>query len=191
MKICSSIIVKDLTSTTELAGASFGSDWFMKARDHIDSADPGLHVIDFSEIRLATVSWIRESVLALKKYASTMRPDIFLTVANMTSIVQEEFAIALEATSEIMVSVTLSDSLTIQDPVLMGSLDAALKETLCVIQGHREFDASLLSRSLTALAPSAANNRLKAIESKGLFKSERRGRTRVYWPILEGLDYGL
>jgi len=156
----------------------------------LDSAQPGLHAIDFENVRLATVSWLREAVLALQKYAAAMRPEIVLIVVNLAELVREELAVALEATGNVIVAASVSRDLQVRNPVLMGRLDPALSETLRVVQGQGEFDASFVSRALPHVGLSAANNRLSALEAKGILKSERYGRARVYRPALEDLLYG-
>ncbi len=190
MKVCSCLPVAILANSTHLAGAADGAAWFKVTRQRLDTADPGLHAIDFVDVRLATVSWLREAVLALQKYSAAFRPDIILVVANLTDLVREELAVALEATSSVIVSADVSPALEAYNPVLMGRLDPALKETLQAVEGQEEFDASFVSRALLRVRPSAANNRLAALETRGILKSERRGRTRVYRPVMEDLSYG-
>lgn len=189
MNVCSDIPVAELAGSTDLAGAVDGAAWFRAARQRLDTVEPGLHAIDFTEVRLATVSWLREAVIGLQKYAATMRPDTVLIVANLADLVREELAVALEATGRVTVAATVSPNLQIHSPVLMGRLDPALSETLGVVQGQREFDASFVSRALPHVGLSAANNRLAALEDRGILKSQRRGRARLYDPVLEDLQW--
>jgi len=190
MNVCSIIPVAELARSTELAGAADGIAWFQCARARLDAAESGLHAIDFATVRLATVSWVREAVLALQKYAAAMRPDILFIVTNLSDLVREELAVAVEATGSIIIAADLTFELRVRNPVLMGLLDPALGETLRIVSGLQEFDASLVSRALPRVGLSAANNRLAALETKGILKSERRGRTRVYRPVLEDMHYG-
>jgi DNA-binding transcriptional ArsR family regulator len=190
MNVCSTIPVAELARSTDLAGAADGMAWFQAARLRLDTAEPGLHALDFTSVRLATVSWLREGPLALRKYAAAMRPDILFIVANLAPLVREELEVAIEATGAMMIRADLSSDFQVRNPVLMGRLDPALCETLRVVEGQIEFDASFVSRALPGVGPSAANNRLAALESKGILKSERRGRTRVYRPLLEDIRYG-
>lgn len=189
MNICSTISVVELAGSTELAGAAAGAEWLQAARFKIDRLEPGLCVVDFDGIRLATVSWLREALVALLRYTAAMRPGIVLLAANLTELVREEVRVALEATGNVMLAADLSGG-DIHSPVIMGRLDPALSETLFAISGEREFDASNVTRAISHVGPSAASNRLAALESKGMLKSERRGRTRVYRLVLEGLRYG-
>jgi DNA-binding transcriptional ArsR family regulator len=190
MKICSIIQVLDHADAAELAGAASGAAWFRAVRPWIDSADPGLHGLDFAGVRVATVSWLREGVLALMKYGKAVRDDITIIAANLPELVREELAVALEATSGVMIAAQVTAELEIHAPCVLGRLDPALEQTLRVVQHEREFDAPFVSREVPELALSAANNRLAAIEAKGILRSERRGRGRVYRPVLENLDYG-
>jgi DNA-binding transcriptional ArsR family regulator len=190
MNVCSTILVTEIAKSTELAGAADGAAWFLAARQQFDGAAAGMHLIDFQGVRLATVSWLREAVLALRKYASVMRPDILLVVANLAPLVREEFEVALEATGNLFIDLGRSTGSGFDGAVLMGTLDPALRETLTAVDGKAEFDASLVCRLLGSLAPSAANNRLAALELKGILTSSRRGRTRVYRPLVEDMRYG-
>lgn len=190
MKICSNIRVLDHAEAAELAGAASGASWNRSVRPLIDSAAPGLHAIDFTGVRVATVSWLREGVLGLTKYIRAVREDITILAANVPDLVREELAVALEATSGVMIAAEVTPELEIITPCVLGRLDPALGETLRVVQHEREFDASFVSREIPELALSAANNRLAAIEAKGILRSERRGRARIYRPVLENLDYG-
>lgn len=190
MNVRSIIPVAELARSTELAGAADGALWFQAARLHVDTAESGVHAIDFVTIRVATVSWLREGPLALSKYAAAMRPDLLFIAANLSDLVREELEVALQATGNVIVAADLSPELRVSSPLLMGHLDPALSETLRAVEGWTEFDATSLSRSLSGVGPSAANNRLAALETKGILKSERRGRTRVYRLVLEDLQYG-
>jgi DNA-binding transcriptional ArsR family regulator len=190
MNIACTIIVQDIAQATELAGATNGAAWFSAARHIVDASPTGLSVIDFQGVRLATVSWMREAVLALRKYAGAMRPDIVFAVANLAPLVREEFDEALRATNNVFLVVHDTTDRTGIGAVLLGVLDPALRETLSVVDGKAEFDATLICQSLPTVAPSAANNRLASLEKKGILTSTRRGRTRIYRPILEGLHYG-
>ena len=191
MKICTIIQVLDHADAAELAGAASGAMWSQAVRPIIESAAPGLHALDFTGVRVATVSWLREGVLAIKNYSHAVRPDVMLLVVNLPELVREELVVALEATSGVMIGAELSQELEIHAPCVLGRLDLALGETLRVVQHEREFDAPFVSREVPNLALSAANNRLAAIESKGILKSERHGRGRIYRPVLENLNYGL
>ena len=189
MKVCGIISVCDTAAATELAGAVNGQAWFFAARGDVDQAAAGVHAVDFGGVRLATVSWLREAVIAVIRYARAMRPDVVVVVANLSELVREELHLALEATGEVCVDVGSLDGET-AEPVILGRLDPALRETLKTVEGAREFDASAVRRSIPRLALSAANNRLAALEAKGVLTSERRGRTRIYRPLLERLRYG-
>lgn len=190
MNVCSIIPVTKFAKTTELAGAADGATWFQSARQRLDTAEPGAHAIDFDSVRIATVSWLREGPLALRKYAAAMRRDILLIVANLSQLVCEEIEVALDATGMVMIGAEVASDLEVLRPVLMGTLDPALKQTLRAVEGRAEFDASFISRALPGVGLSAANNRLAALEAKGTLKSERRGRNRVYCPVIEDLHYG-
>lgn len=102
----------------------------------------------------------------------------------------QRFAVLMaEGAKTVEVSVVDASGMP-SDPELLGHLDSALYETLVVVGGNTMFDASVVSNSLPHVSLSAANNRLAALESKGVLKSTRRGRSRMYRPVVEGLRYG-
>jgi len=191
MKVQSSISLTQTAGTTDLVGALGGAAWFKSNRDLLGLAPAGLLALDFGGVRIATVSWLREAVLALLRYAAALRADITIVIANMTPVVKEELSIALESDGWAIVGANMSPSLELSEPVLLGRLDAALDEALRAVCKTRVSDAPALSRALPPLKLSAANNRLAALESKGLLRSERRGRVRLYRPVVEGLNHGL
>lgn len=190
MNVQSLIPVRETARSAELAGAQDGMSWAKAMRSVVDAAVSGVHAIDFTGITLATVSWLREAILELVKYASVTRPDVLLIAANASHLVIEEMGIALEARKSVLILADVSPSMVATKPRLIGWLDHALDESLRAIVGIPECDASYLVKALPQLGLPAANNRLSALESKGVLTSERRGRSRIYRPILEGLSYG-
>lgn len=190
MNVCGTILVSEIARSSDLAGAADGAAWFQRARSDLDAARPGLYALDFAGVRLATVSWLREGALALCKYAAAMRPDLRLIVANLSQLAREEYEVALDATGSVLIAADLESGSQLRNPVVMGRLDPALRDTLLAVESRPEFDATFVSRAIPGVGLSAANNRLAALEAKGILTSERRGRSRLYRPLLENLRYG-
>lgn len=190
MNVCGNIPVSEIARSTDLAGATDGTAWFQSARQRVDAAQPGLYALDFAGIRIATVSWLREGALALCKYAAAMRPEIRFVATNLSQLVREELEVALDATGSVLIAADLEPSFQPRQPILLGQLDPALRDTLRAVESRSEFDATFVSRAIPGVGVSAANNRLAALEAKGILTSERRGRSRLYRPLLEKLRYG-
>lgn len=190
MNVCGIIPVSALSPSASLAGAADGAVWFQEARPRVDAANHGLLVIDFTGIQLATVSWLREGALALCKYAAAIRPEVRLAAAGLSPLVREELEVALEATGTMLIAADLGSKSQLIHPLILGRADPALCDTLQAVEGQAEFDATFVCRALPGVGLSAANNRLAALEAKGILTSERRGRSRVYRPLLEDLRYG-
>jgi DNA-binding transcriptional ArsR family regulator len=190
MKVCGIIPVSELARSADLAGAADGAVWLQAGRRRVDAAQTGLHAIDFSGVRIATVSWLREGILALLKYASAVRQDLRFVATGLSEIVREELEVALEATGGVLIAADISPDRVLTAPIVLGRLDPALHDTLQAVEGQLEFDATFVSRAIPGVGLSAANNRLAALESKGILVSERRGRSRHYRPLLENLRYG-
>lgn len=189
MNVCGTIPVSGIARSADLAGATDGAAWFQAARPRVDAAQAGLYAIDFADVRIATVSWLREGPLALCKYAAALRPDLRFVVTGLSQLVREELEVALEATGTVLIAVDLGPG-THSAPIVLGRLDPALRDTLQAVESRPEFDATFVSRAIPGVGPSAANNRLSALETKGILTSERRGRSRFYRPLLENLRYG-
>lgn len=190
MNICAIISVEAIAGATELAGAKDGSAWYQSVRAHLDTAQSGVLVLDFTRIRIATVSWLREAVVTLIRHATKLRPDVVVVAANVPKLVREELEVALDATSSVLIVAHLDSHGELSQPTVLGKLDSALSETLKAVVEYPSFDASVVREALPSVGPSAASNRLAALAAKGLLTSERRGRGRVYRPLLEGLRYG-
>lgn len=190
MNVCTSISLLASTGRSELAGATDGSAWYQDARSLIDGAPAGAFVLDFAGIRIATVSWLREALIALLKYAGTMKPDLVLVAANLSDLVKEELQVALDATGTVMIVASFSPPAGIVEPGVLGRLDPSLRETLVAVGDEQSFDAPLVCKALPHVGASAANNRLASLEAKNILRSHRSGRSRVYRPVLEGLRYG-
>jgi len=190
MNVCEIILVSIFSPSSNLAGAADGAAWYQEARPRVDAANPGLFVIDFTGIQLATVSWIREGALALCRYAAAIRPEVRLAVTGLSPLVREELEVALAATGTLLIAIDLGSNSQPTHPVILGRADPALCDTLQVVEGKSEFDAAVVCRALPGVGLSAANNRLAALEARGIFTSERRGRSRIYRPLLEDLRYG-
>lgn len=190
MNVAAVISIARDTRRAELAGAGDGAAWYRVTRTQLDAVERGAFVLDFSGIRIATVSWLREAIVTLVRYAGAMKPELVVVAANLTELVREELQVALEATGTVLIVATFDGDQSILSPVLIGHLDASLRETLQAIAGQATVDAPYVSKSLSHVGASAANNRLAALEAKRILKSHRRGRSRVYSPVLEGLSYG-
>ncbi len=190
MKIGKSISLFAVTGRTELAGAIDGSAWYQDARSQLDTVDDGAFVLDFNGIRIATVSWLREGVIALVKYAAAIKPDVVVVVANLSDLVREELQVALEATGTVVIEAAIGSSSQLVSPTLLGRLDQALSETLAAVAGEQTFDAPFVCKALPHVGASAANNRLASLEGKNILRSHRTGRSRIYRPVLKGLRYG-
>lgn len=190
MKMCGTISVSEIARSADLAGAADGAAWLQRARPHVDAAPAGLYAVDFSGVRIATVSWLREAILALLKYASAVQPELRFVATGLSEIVREELEVALQATGGVLIAAAIGPDRDLTTPIVLGQLDPALHDTLLAVEGQLEFDATFVSRVLPRVGLSAANNRLAALEAKGILVSERRGRSRHYRHLLENLRYG-
>lgn len=113
-----------------------------------------------------------------------------MVAVNLSDLVREELAVALEATNNVMIVSDLVADSVVHQPTVVGRLDSALRETLKAIERLPESDAPILAKVVPDLGLSAANNRLASLVKKGILTSEKRGGKRIYRPVMENLQYG-
>ena len=110
-------------------------------------------------------------------------------VANASASIIEELGLCLEPRSDAMIAVTLSASGEISNPSIVGLLDGKQRETMFIVINQREVDAPTLALNSKDSATSW-NNRLAALVLKGLIVEQSLGRSKRYFPVVEGLKNG-
>lgn len=182
--------VRAPSEPAHLAGALAGLSWFERMVPVFEREVAGLHALDFTDVGLATVSWLREGPVALLTRLGQVGSGVVLVAANAPPLVREEIVVTLDARNCVMLAARVSASLHSTEPELLGTLDPALDQTLKAILATPEFDAKVVVERIAELSLQAANNRLASLEARGVLASERRGRRRVYRQVLEGIRYG-
>ncbi len=92
-----------------------------------------------------------------------------------------------------MVACSISGSEIARQVRLLGRLESKQLKTLHAVILLGEVDAAGLAtryRVEEDIKPTAWNNRLSALAAKGLLIEKQRGRTKLYRPVLEGLQHG-
>lgn len=148
---------------------------------------PTLLLLDFKGVEVATSSFLRESIIAFRDYARQSTPNIYPAVANLTVAVAEELEFFARARGDVLWNCDLDLRGKIKAARLIGNLDPAQLLT---------FDAVLESGSMSAtdlaarfsdadIGPTAWNNRLSALASKGLLVEQRLGKSKSFMSPLE------
>jgi hypothetical protein len=151
------------------------------------SARPTPAFLDFTAIEFATASFLRESVIGFRDYARRSLENVYPAVANLAPTVAEELEFFVRTRGDVLWSCELGSGDTVISARLIGELDPAQRST---------FDAALELGAITApelaarfadqqIGPTAWNNRLSALATKGLLVERKRGKTKSFSPLLE------
>jgi hypothetical protein len=153
--------------------------------------EPTVVVVDFAEVHIATASFMREALLGFRDYCRNSRPNLFPIVAGLGVKVREELDGLLQLKGDILVACDLAPSGGIKDAAVIGNLDPKQKATLkAVLKSGRADAVTLAKRHRELPNPTAWNNRLAALASKGILRETQVGRSKVYEPVVEALAYG-
>ncbi len=143
--------------------------------------------LDFTDIQVATASFLREAVIGFRDFARQSLGNIYPAVANLAPSITEELEFFVRARGDVLWSCELSPDDNVISARLIGELDPAQRST---------FDAALELGTITApelaarfadqqIGPTAWNNRLSALATKGLLVEHKQGKTKSFSPLLE------
>lgn len=143
--------------------------------------------LDFSGIEVATASFLRESVIGFRDYARLSLPNVYPAVANLAAAVAEELDFFVRARGDVLWSGELDSNGQVVTARLIGDLDPAQRITFEAVKEIGAITApELATRFADAhIGPTAWNNRLSALASKGLVIERRRGKSKSFSPLLE------
>lgn len=187
------IAVKDIGGREVLAGAQDGSVAFakmLKAASR-EPRDPEPLFIDFAGVEVATASYLRESVLALRDRIRGRRSTLYPVIANANDVIKDELGVLVRARGDVLLLCKVDDADRAFDFEQLGDLDPKQQMTLDAVRERGEIDAAELMRDFGKTEgvnhTTAWNNRLAALSLKGLLMEITRGRSKRYRPVFEGL----
>lgn len=167
-----------------LAGAAFGREVFGKLCEAAQpSSEPRPHYIDFSDIEMATASFLRESVVNFKLYCRSVRNNLYPVAANCCVEIQEEIDLVLKMTDDAMMSAIIDDDDAPVRWVLLGNIDKKLQSVFDEIVENGVITATMLEnkfRTSDKVGITAWNNRLASLSAKGVAMEKQLGRQKVY-----------
>ena len=176
---------------TVLAGALSGKsvlNW-MLAKTVAEPDTPALAVLDFSGVEVATVSFLRESVLAFRDIIRGRRSQYYPIVANINDLVREEFIELLRIRGGGLMTCNMSADGRVEQAAPLGQLDPKQQITFDLVQEHGETDAAELMRkygkSERLKHANAWNNRLSALAAMGLIMERSQGRAKRYSSLVK------
>ena len=172
---------------TILSGAQSGRRLFAAlVGQAVEPRLPEVAFLDFAGIEVATASCLRESVVAFRDHARTTLPNLYPVIANPSPSVREELDFFLRQRKDVMWSCTLDAQGRAGTPELLGVLDEAHRAAFDLVQSLGIASApDLAARSDAAVGPTAWNNRLSQLASRGLLIERKAGKTKTFIPVLE------
>jgi hypothetical protein len=162
---------------------------FVKIVD-IEPKEPAPLFLDFRNVEIATASYLRESVFALKAYMRTRSSKFYPVVANVNDPVMDELSVLTNLTNDVIMSCKVDQNHNILSQELIGTLDPKQKMTFDLVSMSDQVDANSLmdnfGESEKTKGTTAWNNRLSGLVSKGIIREFTQGRAKFYRPLLEG-----
>lgn len=155
--------------------------------DTPSTIDPTPSFLDFGGVEVATASFLRESVIAFRDYARQSLPNIYPAVANLNASVAEELDFFARSRGDVLWSCKLDLQDNVTAARLIGDLDPALRITFDAVLDSGATSAPELATRFEdeRIGPTAWNNRLSALASKGLLVERRQGKSKSFSPLLE------
>jgi hypothetical protein len=181
-----------------LAGALNGKRLFGKllAATIQQPLEPEPVFLDFSKVRVATASLLRESVLALRDVVRGQRSNFYPVVANANTDIRDELReLVAGRRSDVIITCDLTESGTVNNVRIIGDLEPIQRRTFDLVRQIGETDASELMRTHGSTdrttRTTAWNNRLTSLAFLGLLVEVSQGRAKRYKPLFEGVTHGL
>lgn len=173
-----------------LAGAMNGRSAFAELVRAINDEPtiPTALLLDFKDVQVATASYLRESVFALKSYFRNKGSKYYPVAANANESVYDELLVVANAKNDAIIGCKLDSSDIAYDVILIGHLDPKQKLTFDLVHSVENADASQLVEQADESEPKNAtawNNRLASLAAKGIIREFTKGRAKYYRPVLE------
>lgn len=172
-----------------LAGLLRGQQLYNKLISQMPrSAVPQTLFLDFRNVDLATGSYLRESILGLKRYCRNEGLNIYPVLANINEDTLQELELALKAQSDAIFICNLDARDRVSSVRLVGILEDKDLKTFEALSKCQEVDAASLAEQYATqerIGPTGWNNRLAGLVAKGIVKEIRRGRAKFYRLVLE------
>jgi hypothetical protein len=150
--------------------------------------EPGPLFLDFAGVEVATASFLRESIFALKDYLRNTNSLLYIVLANPNPEIWDELSVIAHAKGDAILTCNLGPDGAYSSPEIIGALDQKQQMTYDLVVAFEEVDASTLmeryGESEGTKSTTAWNNRLASLASKGIIREFTRGRSKFYRPLL-------
>jgi hypothetical protein len=179
--------LREIAQTDVLAGALNGKSVLMRLLEATlsEPAEPEPLLVDFSGIAVATASFLRESILALRDIVRSRRSNYYPVVANPNEAVRDELLELAHSRGEVLMTCVLDDGGAVISTAPIGNLDPKQQMTFEIVSERGETDAGeLMRKNCDGLKHATAwNNRLSSLALLGLIVEISRGRSKRYRPL--------
>jgi hypothetical protein len=182
--------IHELAGTAVLSGAPRGADMFARLikQANPQPTHPEPIFLDFSNVEVATASYLRESVFAFRDFVRGKRSMLYPVIANANEEIREELLMLAASSGDAIMSCLLSSDGKVSNPALIGSLDPKQQLAFDLVNQRGETDASELMRDFGEGLRRATgwNNRLASLAALGVIIEVSQGRSKRYRPVLAG-----
>lgn len=172
-----------------LAGAIPGKNLLAKMIPIVEGrVEPAPLFLDFTEVDVATGSFLRETVLGIRDYCRGAQLNLHPVIVNANDEILEELKLPLKLRDEVIIACKLDETGKITSTRLIGTLGEKELATLQAVIELKETDAITLANMYARaenIGPTGFNNRLALLVAKGALVERKRGRSKFYSPILE------
>ena len=175
-----------------LSGTLDGKAGFLKIFDkaRAEPPEPLPLLLDFARIEVATASYLREAVFALKSVLRASGSKYYPVVANANATLCEELAVIADAKKDPVVVIDIGPSGKVTNQVIIGALDQKQATTFERVRELKRTTAGEMKEKFGSeegvTAPTVWNNRLAALAAQGLILEYVQGRAKFYKPLFGG-----
>lgn len=147
--------------------------------------------LNFKGVNVATGSFLRSAILAFRDHCVRAKLNLYPVLANVSDDIIGDLKLMLEPRGDAFMVCELDGGSTVSSVRLVGSLDDTQRQTLEAVRRKGEADAITLKtvhdeeKGTEGIGVTGWNNRLASLAEKGLVVEIKRGRTKLYRPILE------
>jgi hypothetical protein len=144
--------------------------------------------LDFKGVNVATSSFLRSGILGFRDHCIRMGLNLYPILANLNDEIIDDLKVVLEQRGDAFVVCSLSDNGRVSSVRVVGSLDEKQRLTLEAVIKEGETDAASLKEQheeTESIGTTGWNNRLTSLAEKGLVVEVKRGRGKLYRPVLE------
>jgi hypothetical protein len=143
--------------------------------------------LDFTRVKVATSSFLREAVIGFRDYARLSLANVYPVAANLEAPVLEELEFFLRSRNDVFWVCDLDANEQVSGARLLGDLDPAQRATFDAVRDLGSVTAPELAAHFPnqSIGPTAWNNRLSVLAAKGLLVERKVGKTKSFSSLLE------